>query len=359
MPVTLVYEAKDYFDRLVNGPAAGVTVFIHCEHKGTCSALDNTTKNEVAAVVGQPRDLGILGDLPNVGLLQSTSYFHSWLDHVPTSIMVAKYSADYQKAYGSEPIAEFVMAGVFEWNYRLRQLSATFTSCAWGADAPLNCPFPQELTSHPVLMGMTMGILGYGVLGEAVARRAAAMGMRTVATKRQGPFDPPPQPLTWLSDDNDRLFRESDFVLVAVPGETRHLINETSLALMKPTAVLIPLAAGPIDYDSLYARLAKHAIGGAIMDVWPEGCWSYPEVECGPPYGAATEPDAHEDLQKLDNVLALPGVAQRDAGYWANSSAFVADNLLAFMGGQTQAMHGIVRNASAVPFAHPSAAVVV
>merc|ERR1719159_1881824 len=104
-------------------------------------------------------------------------------------------------------------------------------------------------------MNQTMGILGYGKIGEAIARRSAALGMRTIATKVHGPFSPPPPPLTWLSDDNDELLKRS-----------------------------------PTDFDALYDALVNKSIGGAVLDVWPQGCWSFPEMECGPPYGSAAEP---------------------------------------------------------------------
>ena len=106
---------------------------------------------------------------------------------------VASYQPDWRDVWGVEPIAEFVLAAVFEWNYRLRERGQRFADCAWGPDAPNRCPSPAELTSHPVLMNQTIGVLGYGKIGKAVARRSTALGMRTVATKVHGPFTPTPQ----------------------------------------------------------------------------------------------------------------------------------------------------------------------
>lgn len=341
-PVVLVFESWEYLEALGEGAAADVVELLHCPGPEYCSSLEDGLKQKVVATVGQPANISMLDTLQQVQLVQSASYFSSRLDRVPPRITVAKYAIDYQKDYGAEPIAEFAIASVFEWNYRMRQHSAAFTACAWGADAPLRCPSPQSLTTHPVLMGQTIGILGYGTVGEFLARRSAALGMRTVATKRQGPFEPPPPPLEWLSDDNDRLLRESDFVVVAVPGTLRGFINKTALALMKPNAVLIPLSAGHVDFDALYDALTRRAIAGAVLDVWPMGCWSYPQVECGPPYGSPAEPDSREEIHKLDNVIALPGMMMRDAQFWAASAAFVRENLLALVRGQP--LKGVVRN---------------
>lgn len=199
-------------------------------------------------------------------------------------------------------------------------------------------------------MQQTLGVLGYGKIGQAVARRSAALGMRTVATRRSGPFTPAPPPLAWLSDDNDRLLREADVVAVTVPGSVAGLINSTALQLMKPGAVLIPVSAGPVDFDALSVALSRRAIGGAVIDVWPHGCWKFPETTCGPPFGSACEPYNRSALQTLDNVIALPGMSMRDDLFWVNSAAFVGANLLALLRGQQ--LRGIVRNGT-VPTGQP------
>jgi len=190
-------------------------------------------------------------------------------------------------------------------------------------------------------MNQTIGVLGYGKIGQAVARRAAALGMRAVATKVHGPFTPPPPPLTWLSGDNDLLLEQSDFVVITVPGSVVGVINKTSLALMKPGSVLIPVSANPVDFLALYGALKQNEIGGAVLDVWPHGCWHFPDMACGPPFGPDAEP-AQQEFQRLSNVLALPGMAMRDAKFWSGSAAWVTRNLRALSAGLP--LHGVVRN---------------
>merc|ERR1712086_50549 len=84
--------------------------------------------------------------------------------------------------------------------------------------------------------------------------------------------------------------------------------------------------------------------GGAVIDVWPQGCWRFPEMTCGPPYGTATEPYSGAEIEKLDNAIVLPGMSMRDDQFWEGSAAYVVDNLRALLQGGS--LKGIVRNAT-------------
>jgi len=338
-PKVLVFEDQLYVDMLAEGPAGRQVSLVRCSAPTYCEeALSDDT---VVAVVGQPRNASILESLKALKLVQSTFYMYPRLATLPPHVTVASYQCDWRGVYGLEPIAEFIIAGVFEWNYQLRAHREAFARCAWGSDAPKDCPTPRQLTEHRVLMNQTMGVLGYGGIGEAVARRAAALGMRVVATKLSPPFTPTPPGLAWLSGDNDQLLRESDFVAITVPGQLHGLINRTSLALMKKSAVLIPASGPPVDYDALFDKLADRAIGGAVLDVWSHGCWRYPEMDCGPPYGPEAQP-ALRDFSALENALVLPGMAMRDDKFWFNSAAFVGENLANLVQGLP--LLGVVRN---------------
>jgi len=347
-PIVLIFESAKYMNNLIELRNVTDSLdFVLCNAPDYCKSLAQDGKQRVMAVVGEPKDMTLLGHLPRLRLVQSTSYTHPRLADVPVQATVSSYQPNWRDVYGVEPIAEFVIAAVFDWTYRLSAKAAEFASCAWGSDAPMRCPSRQQLTAHPVLMNQTLGVLGYGKIGEAVARRSAALGMKTVATKVHGPFSPPPPPLTWLSDDNDRLLRESDFVVTTLPGSVKGIINHTSLSLMKPDAVLIPTSAPTIDFMALYQALSKPAIGGAVLDVWPHGCWHFPDTECGPPYGASTEPWTRGQFERLDNVVPLPGMAMRDDRFWAGSTEWVAANLHALAHGLP--LQGVVRNGTVSP----------
>lgn len=172
----------------------------------------------------------------------------------------------------------------------------------------------------------------------------AALGADVVATRRHGPFDPPPPGIRWISPDNDRLYREADVVVVTVPGSTAGLVNATALGLMKDHALLLPISSGPVDFRDLEAELTRRPSLRAVLDVWPDGCWNDENAMCGPPYGQRDWPGSPK-LAALPNVRALPGLAMRDAHFWAGSVALAAANLKALAAGKP--LQHVVRNASA------------
>jgi D-3-phosphoglycerate dehydrogenase len=143
--------------------------------------------------------------------------------------------------------------------------------------------------------GKTMGILGLGKIGCRVALRARAFGMNIIA------HDPylTPHHLNVTETgaelvDLDTLLARSDVISVHLPltSETRHLLNESRLSTMKPTAFLINTSRGPVvDEEDLYKILKERRIGGAALDVREK------------------EPPGDSPLHKLDNILLTPHVA--------------------------------------------------
>merc|ERR1712217_259090 len=168
-------------------------------------------------------------------------------------------------------------------------------------------------------------------------------GMKTVATKIHPPFTSQ-YDLAWIGDDNDRLLQESDFVVVTVPGTVHDLINATAIKLMKPGAVLIPVSANPIDYEALRAALTEMRIG-AVVDVWDEGCWHYPDYTCGAPYGEPSFPH-HVKLAGQGLVRSLPGMAMRSSRFWKASAKAVAQNIAALAIGDP--LQNVIRNGTRV-----------
>lgn len=149
------------------------------------------------------------------------------------------------------------------------------------------------------LAGKTLGIIGFGRIGQAVAVRAKAFGMRVVANQHR------PTPELYLEAgveplDLFDLLAQSDFVSVHVPGrpETDGLVDAEFLSAMKPTAYVINTARGSVvDEDALAAALDAGEIAGAALDVWSE------------------EPAIDHSLAKHPAVVATPhlGASTRDA----------------------------------------------
>jgi phosphoglycerate dehydrogenase-like enzyme len=122
------------------------------------------------------------------------------------------------------------------------------------------------------IAGRTVGIVGYGDIGKQVARRAHAMGMHVLATKRRIPDTPDP----WVdrffaTGDQKEMFKQSDYIVVAAPltKDTHHLVGKAEFAAMKPNAVIINVGRGPvIDEDAMAAALSEKRIKGAGLDVF-------------------------------------------------------------------------------------------
>jgi len=201
----------------------------------------------------------------------------------------------------SIPIAEYVLAAALEWTVRLRTMDARLRACTWKSAPPgNNCSTAQM--EHRQLSNSTIGIVGYGHIGEAIAQRAAAFGTRLIATTVDPPKTPP-SPLAWIGDDsaNVALFAEADFVVVCVPllNSTRGLVNASLLAAMQPHAVLINIARGAVVVEAdLYHALAAPTIGGAVLDVWWHSIFELPAGGVGP----AAWPSSYR-FDQLPNVL--------------------------------------------------------
>ncbi len=201
-------------------------------------------------------------------------------------------------AYSTESVAQLVFSHLLNLANRASDHAAAVRTGKWAA-GPDWC-----FWDHPQveLAGQTLGIVGLGRIGRAVARIALAFGMQVLATKRT-PLDVTAHPELAAVElvDLARLLREADVVSLHCPltEATRHLINAESLATMKRTAYLINTGRGPlIDSAALAATLANGGIAGAGLDV----------LESEPP------PLDHP-LTNLDKCFVTPHVA------WATRAA--------------------------------------
>jgi phosphoglycerate dehydrogenase-like enzyme len=147
------------------------------------------------------------------------------------------------------------------------------------------------------IAGRTVGIVGYGDIGRAVASRARAMGMTVFALKRHAPLasDPLPDPVVakfFAPGDLPAMLAACDYVVASAPltPETRHMISDAAFAAMKPSAVLINVGRGPVvDQAALLRALDEKKIRGAGLDVFeqepiPPGdpIWGYENVLISP-----------------------------------------------------------------------------
>jgi len=166
--------------------------------------------------------------------------------------------------------------------------------------------------------GKTIGVVGFGRIGQAIAKRARGFGMRILYNARSRKPDAEKE-LGAEFRPLEELLRESDFVVLAVPltKETYHMINEERLKLMKPSAILVNIARGKVvDTEVLVKALKEGWIAGAGLDVYEE------------------EPYYHGELFKLKNVVLAPHIGSATFGAREGMAELVAKNLIAFKKGQ-------------------------
>ena len=165
--------------------------------------------------------------------------------------------------------------------------------------------------------GRTLGILGMGRIGHAIARRAVGFGMPVIYHNRSPLPAAEERACCARYVTKQQLLGESDFLVLAVPltAQTRHAIGASELALMKPTAMLINIARGGIvDEIALAAALREGRLAGAALDVF-EG-----------------EPRVRPELLALDNVVLSPHIASATTETRRAMTSVAVDNVLARFG---------------------------
>lgn len=156
------------------------------------------------------------------------------------------------------------------------------------------------------LKGKTVGIVGYGAIGQEVQKIAAALGMNTLVFQRNGNIT------------LEQLFTDSDYITLHIPlsSETRNMIAYSLLAKMKPTAFLINCARGPIvNSNDLFAILTENKIAGAALDVF--------DIE--PPL-----PESYPLLQ-LENVIATPHIGFNTKEAQISKGTMAVNNIIQFL----------------------------
>lgn len=167
--------------------------------------------------------------------------------------------------------------------------------------------------------GATLGIIGFGRIGQAVARRAKGFNMRILYYDVQR-NEEAERELGAEYRDLHSLLKEADIVSIHTPltPETYHMIGEKELSLMKPTAILVNTARGAVvDQKALYKALKEKRIFGAGLDVYEK------------------EPiDKDDPLMELDNVILLPHIGSASVETRKRMAIMAAENLLAGLRGE-------------------------
>lgn len=248
---------------------------------------------------------------PKLRLIQSPGTGVDFIDFaaVPPGVRVCN-------CYGhAEGTAEYVMLAILLWCHVhfLPGAKSFRDEGSWRYSGRVNGPINDEL------YGRTVGILGLGAIGRAVAERAKGFGTRVLGcnrTIRDVPHVDRQYPLTRI----DAFLAESDFVVVAaaLAPETERLIDAGRFAAMKRSAVLVNVGRGAIvDEDALYAALKDRRIRGATLDVW----YAYPSKD-----NLTVAPSKHP-FRELDNVWMTPHTSAWTTGMVDRRWSEIAENL--------------------------------
>ncbi len=212
----------------------------------------------------------------------------------------------------SDSLGEFVLGAILYFAKDFRRMIRSQQAGVWD---------PFDITE---VSGQTVGIVGFGDIGRAIARRVKPLGMRVLALKRHGPPLYSPDPLVdriYGPEARLEMISQCDYVAAAAPltPETRGMIGVEEIAAMKPGAVVINVGRGPvIDETALAAALAGRHIKGAALDVFDQ----------------EPLPEGHP-FYRLDNVLLSPHCADHTADWLEQAMKFFIEQFRSYQNGQT------------------------
>jgi glycerate dehydrogenase len=217
--------------------------------------------------------------------------------------------------YGTDSVAQMAFAHLLNLTQNVAHHARTVSEGRWCSSEDF-CYWDTPLIE---LAGLTMGIIGFGRIGQATAKLAVAFGMKVIAYDVTAPAEMPEGCEMVTSED---VFRRGDVVSLHCPltPQTENIVNEQNLALMKNTAFLINTSRGPlIDERALAEALDNGRIAGAGLDVL-----------------AAEPPDDLNPLLKARNCYVTPHIA------WATRAArerllkVAVENVAAYLAGRPQ-----------------------
>jgi phosphoglycerate dehydrogenase-like enzyme len=273
-------------------------------------AIDASTADaEVILYWSGPRDLlqtAFLANL-NVRWVHSRSAGIDGIlfpELIQSSVPLANGSGIFSPSLG-----EFALAAILYFAKDFRRMLRNQEAGRWE-------PFDVEEVA-----GQTVGIVGYGDIGRAVAGRVHAMGMRVLALKRHAPTSVDPLVAQFfVPQELANMLALCDYVVVTAPltSETRHMLSDAAFAAMKSSAVVINIGRGPvIDQAALVRALTARKIKGAALDVF--------EQEPIPP---------GDPIYKLENVLVSPHCADHTKDWLDQAMRFFLLQYERFCDGQ-------------------------
>jgi phosphoglycerate dehydrogenase-like enzyme len=224
------------------------------------------------------------------------------------------------------PIAEYVCTAMLEWEIGMNAMRRSFNANSWSNQY-------RARVQHGEISGKTLVLIGYGRIGQAIAKRARAFDMHVIALD---PFASADAHLDEMvkPEQLSHVLAQADYVAIVCPlnDATRGMFNATQLGIMKPDAVLINVSRAEIaDEKDLYKALSTKQIGGAVLDVW----YQYPRG------GDDQVAPSSMPFAELPNVICTPHSAAWTRNLPTRRYAFIARNIERLM--RDEPMHNVVR----------------
>jgi phosphoglycerate dehydrogenase-like enzyme len=315
----LVYDLVDLLQSKLSVPVS-ITRLMGTEEASVCAAA--CADADVIVAMSNIE----LPPAPRLRLLQVAGAGLDRIDlaRVPSEAFVCN-------AYGHEIAAgEYVVLAMLAWCHRFVEAHQSFQTGSWRMSGRFRAPLHEEL------FGKTVAIVGLGPIGLAAARLTKAFGTSIVGLNRTLGDRPTFVDELYPLSDLSRVLPRCDFVAVCVAqtAETTGLIDAGALRWMKPDAVIVNVARGPVvDEQALYEALRERTIGGAVIDAW----YQYPHN------GDFQTRPSRFPFHELPNVLMTPHSAIWTNGMIERRWTVIAQNVEAIARGSILSLQHVVR----------------
>ena len=219
------------------------------------------------------------------------------------------------------PIAEYVLCAMLESEIRFSSMHTAFSNESWP-------DLYRSRVTHGELYGKTLGIIGFGRIGQEVAKRASAFGMQVIAANRSPIRSSVHVQHSLSMTQLDTLLCDADYVVLACPltQETRALINASRLKIMKRTSLLINISrAEIISQEALFDALSSRQIAGAVLDVW----YRYPATNDD------QSPPSDLPFDSLPNVLCTAHSSAWTTRLSERRYSFIGQNIQRLLSNET------------------------
>jgi phosphoglycerate dehydrogenase-like enzyme len=283
----------------------------------SAEALQAVRGAEIYLGFGVPAPLFEAATAPPEGRLR---WAHTASAGVGASLHDAMRKSDVVLTNGAgiyaEPMADTALAMILHFARGLDVAVRAQAERRWNKE-----PFEGADPVGRELAEQTVGVVGLGGIGRAVARRAVALGMTTLATRRSGTEGPEGVEVFSGEGALDRLLPRADYLVLCVPQteETRGLVGARELAMLPDAAVVINVARGAVlDEEALVDALRGGRLRGAGLDVFARE----PLPESSP-------------LWHLPNVLVTPHVSGASPRFWRRQADLIIENLRRYLRGET------------------------